>query len=544
MPTEQTSRRPIDRGWAWAVLVATTVQFFIFIGFLKSFGIFFVAYLQKYDATSSDISSVISIQTLVGTITSVFVLAFAIHFLSERKLVMFGAFLTAVSQVGNAFAPNVHVLMFTQGALFGMGIAISQLSVTLILTNYFDKRRGFANSFAHVGGSAGGLIWPVLLKKSLDYLGLKDTLLVIAGVFLQVVVCGALLRPLPPKKVPSPTFVSYDISEECEVTTKDESSKQTMTLLEKPKQVHTLPNFKTNGDQPHLKTGRRRTKSENCTNSIETPYLSRTASSMQDLQENVQKLYVSPSLQGLGFMPAIKGKETDDKEHHSKEEANSDNLNKWFNLALFKNPLFYIFAISSILISSTAALPINYIPPFARDFGVSDSDIASLVTVASACDLISRVCLVFIADSKTLKRHHILAVSMLLNGLACLFAPLYTSFPSLMVYSVLYGLFGQTYFSLFPVIIVDFLGLENLRHGLTTVTITMGISIGVSSVIIGELRDFTGSYLSSFYYMGVSAVVASIILLMEPLGRKMMKSEDADIIEKQNMLHVNMTEKL
>lgn len=61
-------------------------------------------------------------------------------------------------------------------------------------------------------------------------------------------------------------------------------------------------------------------------------------------------------------------------------------------------------------------------------------------------------------------------------------------------------------------------------------------------ILVGELRDFTGSYLSSFYYMGVSAVIASIILLMEPLGRKMMKkSKDADINEKQNML--NLTEK-
>lgn len=366
-----------------------------------------------------------------------------------------------------------------------MGTAISQLSVTLILTNYFDKRRGFANSLANVGGSAGGLIWPVLLKKSLDYLGLKDTLLVIAGVFLQVVVCGALLQPLRPKTVPSSTIVTDDISEECEVTTEDESSKQTMNLFEKPKQVPTLPNFKTNGYQPDLKTGRRRTKSENCTNCNETPYLARTASSMQDLKENVQNLYVSPSLQGLGFMPAFKGKETVE-EHPSKKEANSDNLKQWFNLALFKNPLFYIFTISSILISSAAALPVNYIPPFARDFGVSDRDIAILVTVASACDFISRICLVFIADSKTLKRHHILALSMFVNGLACLFAPLYTTYPSLMVYSVLYGVFGQTYFSLFPVIIVDFLGLANLRHGLTTVTLTMGISIGVSSVIIGE----------------------------------------------------------
>lgn len=61
-------------------------------------------------------------------------------------------------------------------------------------------------------------------------------------------------------------------------------------------------------------------------------------------------------------------------------------------------------------------------------------------------------------------------------------------------------------------------------------------------ILVGELRDFTGSYLSSFYYMGVSAVIASIILLMEPLGRKMLKkSKDADITEKQNML--NLTEK-
>lgn len=367
-----------------------------------------------------------------------------------------------------------------------MGSAISQLSVTLILTNYFDKRRGFANSFANVGGSAGGLIWPVLLKKSLDNLGLQYTLLVIAGVFLQVVVCGALLRPLPPKKTRNSTFVTYDISEESEVTTEDESSKQTMNLYEKPKQAHTLPNFKKTGYKPDLKTGRRRTKSENCTHCNENPYLARTASSMQDLQENIQKLYVSPSLQGLGFMPAIKGKETDE-EHPPKEEANSDNLNnQWFNLALFKNPLFYIFTVSSILIASAAALPVNYIPPFARDFGVSDGDIAILVTVASACDFVSRFCLVFIADSKTLKRHHILAVSMFMNGLACLFAPLYTTFPSLMVYSVVYGVFGQTYFSLFPVVIVDFLGLANLRHGLTTITLTMGISIGVSSVIIGE----------------------------------------------------------
>lgn len=46
---------------------------------------------------------------------------------------MFGAFLTAVSQVGNAFAPNIHVLMFTQGALFGKRIAFPSYHVNIFI---------------------------------------------------------------------------------------------------------------------------------------------------------------------------------------------------------------------------------------------------------------------------------------------------------------------------------------------------------------------------------------------------------------------------
>lgn len=49
---------------------------------------------------------------------------------------MFGAFLTAVSQVGNAFAPNIPVLMFTQGALFGKRIAFPSYHV--IIFSFYD----------------------------------------------------------------------------------------------------------------------------------------------------------------------------------------------------------------------------------------------------------------------------------------------------------------------------------------------------------------------------------------------------------------------
>ncbi|XP_061194426.1 monocarboxylate transporter 2-like [Saccostrea echinata] len=536
MPSAETIR-PIDRGWAWVVLAASTVHFFIFVGFVKSFGIFFVAYLKKYDATSSGISLVISIQTISSTLSSVIVLGIGTRFFTERTLVMFGAFLTAVSQIGSAFASSVGVLMATQGVIFGIGVAMSQLALVLILSRYFEKKRGFANSFANVGGSIGGLLWPILLKISMDYLGLSGTLLIVSGMFLQAIVCGALVRPLPPEGGKIQTLdVRGDEDSESAI---DKDTKE-QNVYEKSNGTYTLPNSKTCGHRPDGPVvGRRRTQSENImeTNKVSN-LLHRTAISTHDLQEDFKKLYLSPSLQTMVVWSSVEKRGPSTRRLSKEKTQFNENANQFFNFALFKNPLFYIFTVSSILNISAAGLPVNYIPPLARDCGLTDEKIALLVTICAACDLVNRIGLTFIADSKTLKRHQILAITMLLNGLSCMFVRFYDDFYTLIIYSVLHGLFGQTYFSLFPAIIVDFLGLDNLRHGLTTITVTLGISVSLSTVLIGELRDYTGSYLTSFYFMGATAVLGGFVLLMEPFGRRMMmnKNKDEDSKEMQPMM--------
>ncbi|XP_062599468.1 monocarboxylate transporter 2-like [Saccostrea cucullata] len=538
MPAAE-SKRPVDGGWAWIVLAASTVHFFIFVGFVKSFGIFFVAFLKKYDATSSDISLVISIQTISSTLSSVIVLGIGTRFFAERTLVMFGAFLTAVSQIGSAFAPSVAVLMATQGVIFGIGISMTQLALLLILSRYFEKKRGFANSFANVGGSIGGLLWPILLKISMDYLGLFGTLIIVSGMFLQAIVCGALVRPLPPM---GGKIQTLEVDDDDRGSASHKDTKE-QNVYEKSNGTYTLPNGKTNSQRPNGPvTGRRRTQSENIieTNKVSN-LLHRTAISTHDLQEDFKKLYFSPSLQTLGVWSSIEKRDSS-YSRQSKEKTQrlqEKNDNQCFNFALFKNPLFYIFTVSSILNISAAGLPVNYIPPFARDCGLTDEKIALLVTICAACDLVNRIIVTFIAESKTFKRHQFVALTMLLNGLSCMFVRFYDDFFTLIIFSVLHGLFGQTYFSLFPAIIVDFLGSENLRHGLTTITVTLGISVSLSTVLIGELRDYTGSYLTSFYFMGATAVLGGFIMLLEPLGRRMMKTKqnDADSKEMQPMMN-------
>lgn len=362
-----------------------------------------------------------------------------------------------------------------------MGAAMTHLSMTLILTNSFEKRRGLANSVANIGGSAGGLIWPILLKISLDFYGLAGTLLIVSGIMFQVIVCGALLRPLPPEKDEDNaiTLVKDDGNIGCAT---DEETKQTDSY-EKLNRTHTLPNFKTYGYQIRPVAGRRRTQSENLTECTKVSNLTqRTATSVHDLQEGFGKLKISSSLQPMGWLPSTERGEAYSQCRAKERGRNSHEI---FNFSLFKNPLFYIFTLSSVLYAPTTALPISYIPPFARDCEISDENVALLVTISAASDVLGRIGLTFIADSKTLKRHQILAITMLMNGLSCLFVQFYTNFPTLIIFCVIYGIFGQVYFSLYPVIIVDFLGLENLRHGLTTVTLTMGSSIALATVIIG-----------------------------------------------------------
>lgn len=78
----------------------------------------------------------------------------------------------------------------------GVGTSMIHCLTLVMISAYFDKRRGFANSLANVGGSVGGLVFPVLIRALLDKYDLQGALIVLSGIMLNTVIVGALLRPL------------------------------------------------------------------------------------------------------------------------------------------------------------------------------------------------------------------------------------------------------------------------------------------------------------------------------------------------------------
>lgn len=77
-----------------------------------------------------------------------------------------------------------------------------------------------------------------------------------------------------------------------------------------------------------------------------------------------------------------------------------------------------------------------------------------------------------------------LTIALLANGLTCLLASLYDTFAKLAVFGFLQSSFAGTYYSLINVLIVDFIGLENVLHGLSMTTVMRGISVAISLSVV------------------------------------------------------------
>jgi len=65
-----------------------------------------------------------------------------------------------------------------------------------MVSQYFEKRRGFANCIAVTGGSVGSLIYAPLITKLLNSYGYHGCMVLLAAMMLHDCICGALFRPL------------------------------------------------------------------------------------------------------------------------------------------------------------------------------------------------------------------------------------------------------------------------------------------------------------------------------------------------------------
>lgn len=193
---EISEARPPDGGWGWVVVIASFVVNLIADGITFSFGVIFVEFLNYFGENRGTTAWVgglfMAMPLLSGPVAS---------FLTDRygcrKVTIFGALLASVGFIISSQANSMMVLCITFGVLAGFGLSLCYVASVVIVAYYFDKKRSFATGLAVCGSGIGTFIFAPLIQLLLDEYGWRGTTLILAGLFLNMVVCGALMRDLP-----------------------------------------------------------------------------------------------------------------------------------------------------------------------------------------------------------------------------------------------------------------------------------------------------------------------------------------------------------
>lgn len=184
-----------DGGWGWFCVVGSFIATFILGGVEKSFGLIFGEIEDKFHASALATSWVGSLST-----TCRLTLGFLGGLLSAkyscRVVTVAGGLLYGLGVTLSSFSPNISYLYVFYGFLPGLGGSLIYVSSTLIVNEYFDKRRGVANGIASAGSGMGALCMPLLIQWLLENYGLFGETLIVGATVLHICVSGALYRPL------------------------------------------------------------------------------------------------------------------------------------------------------------------------------------------------------------------------------------------------------------------------------------------------------------------------------------------------------------
>lgn len=188
--------RAPDGGWGWVIVAASFFINTIADGITFSFGVIFVELVDYFEENNGNTAIVgglfMAMPLLSGPIAS-----FLTDRFGCRRVTIFGGILASLAFVISSRVESMQMLYLTFGLMAGFGLSLCYVASVVIVAFYFEKRRSFATGLAVCGSGIGTFIFAPLIQKLLEEYGWRGTTLILAGLFLNLAVCGALMRDLP-----------------------------------------------------------------------------------------------------------------------------------------------------------------------------------------------------------------------------------------------------------------------------------------------------------------------------------------------------------
>lgn len=154
---------------------------------------------------------------------------------------MAGGLLLSAGMVAASFSQKVYQMYIAIGMVSGLGYCFSFLPTVTILSQYFDKRRSVVTAVASTGECFAMFAFAPAITALKEHIGWRCSLLFVGLLQLNIVVCGALLRPIIIRPPGSPKAAASEHPREAQYMLENEKTRTSTDSIDSGVELTTSP---------------------------------------------------------------------------------------------------------------------------------------------------------------------------------------------------------------------------------------------------------------------------------------------------------------
>jgi len=520
---------PPDGGWGWVVMIASFCCNIVVDGIIFSFGLIVSQLSESFHVPISKTAWVGSLLSGFYLIAGPFVSVLSNRF-GFRMVTIAGSILAATSLSLSIFATSIEFLYVSVGIIGGIGFGLVYVPAVIAVGFYFEKKRALATGIAVCGSGIGTFVVAPLTGWLLEEYGWKGTILIHAGMILNCSIFGAMFRPLEAKKCRT-NRNSVALDDNCELAA-------VTPLMVRVKR-----------DEDIVKNGNGASRNGNAefrssTNSLDSVKLvgikpKRSDSSTSEQKMDTEELLEQSTKAVIVRTSSNKNQALDiamtqldkpnDIDHHNHRNSNGHTdvkevevapktscLASIIDMSLFKSMTFNVICLSGFITFLGFFVPFMFLAARAVDGGADKESASFLLSIIGVTNTIGRVACGALSDHPKVNVLLVNNLALTVGGLVTMLTPMFPSYNMLMVYAAIFGLAIACFASLRSIIVIEFLGLENLTNAFGLTLLFTGISATLGGPLAGMFYDATKNYDYSFFLSGSMILLSAI--LCYPLG--------------------------
>ncbi|XP_028330971.1 monocarboxylate transporter 13 [Gouania willdenowi] len=226
-----------DGGWGWVLVAALFISTSLVFGLMRSLGIFFVEFVQYFEESAQAISWISSTGLAAQQFFSPLGAALCNAY-NARLVVMVGGFLAGFGLILASQATSLVHLYLTMGLISGLGWGLVFTPMVATVMANFTRRRTLALGVAFSSIGLSSFAFNPLFQLLVETYAWRGALLILGGLSLNIIPCGALIRPQQQR--PKPKVVSVKTTSCAALLQRVFSYLELSLLLERPYLTYTL----------------------------------------------------------------------------------------------------------------------------------------------------------------------------------------------------------------------------------------------------------------------------------------------------------------